>query len=558
MNICIWRLKLSYVKRLFLVVFLLVLASFIFATTYTIDNYKFVFNGNTDASVAYSKLQLEDYTSFGSYEDLKKYVKAKEQEIANWNIFNQTSSTIEEITTSAANISTAANTSAPDEKHYTAIFTINDNLPIIAYPIPSYDTNTGLSLGVAASSENFLGKLSHFFTKFMVEQRDRSFEKSYCFFELLIDRFPIANFFLDTNVTFEYKALTQDLTLYSRTTLSNIKIGEAATFRFQAGFALKASESQTLGFDNFFYTATFANIFESLGGFTFTQNLTYKPATQEVKTSSALSYFGIKLRDQTVTLNLEIITLNASKTDNFIDITMKEAITIPYEFPLDILFSPSFVFTNPFTKNTEKTFTASVSLTRSGVNKYIDGNQDFKKGISFSLFITRTMPIDDWSDESSQYAKLSVTYFPYANDWINPAVRISGIFSKNPVNNLTTDSPEGSNPATFVTYLRGIIDDSKYNKALWNSIFIANLSLTTKLVEVGTWAKVYVVPFADIAFLAQKEGTSHWLCTIGIETLGLLNDLANFPLRVSVGFNTESFASSNLEYEIFVGIGFFY
>jgi len=115
--------------------------------------------------------------------------------------------------------------------------------------------------------------------------------------------------------------------------------------------------------------------------------------------------------------------------------------------------------------------------------------------------------------------------------------------------------------------MRGIRDnnvDSKTNK--WTTVAVANLNLTTKCINLGSWARTYAIPFVDVAYLKNSEtDTKKTLCTVGIEGIGIINDHPNYPVRASLGFNTESIKKyaetknfKDLEYELFIGLDFFY
>ena len=546
-------------KRVIFAVLLGLLAIPLFATTYIIDDYKFIFYSNTDANVVYKKLGLEENIGFESYEALQAYVKAKEQEIANWNIFNKTSSAVVEL--SDENYAEGAGV-ADEEKHYTVVYDINDKFPIVVFPVPKYDSNTGASLGVGVASENFAGKLAHFFSQFTFEQKDKTFENANYALEFFLDRFPIDDFNLDCSLAFLYDGLTDKLSLDFTTRLYNLQIGDVETLDFKTLVKLNPAEDGKFGVEKFSYLATFENLVQSLGGFTFTQGFNYYLRSQEIETNNILTYYGIKIKDTTALLKFEVLTTNKTQTQSAVDVTMKESFSVPFDLSYGFTLTPSLTLINAFTRKPDKLFTVSATLTRSALNKDIDGNQDFRKGDSLSLSVYRNMPLEDLTETSSQYANLSFSLFPYANLWLNPSMRISGIVSMNAVNNLTSDSTEATSSLP-ASYLRGIRDDNKYVKDLWNTILIANFDIKTKVLSLGSWASLYVTPFADVGYFTTFSseaggGSSHWLCSVGIEAIGVLNNIANYPLRISLGFNTETFNTEELEYELFFGLNLFY
>ncbi len=343
----------------------------------------------------------------------------------------------------------------------------------------------------------------------------------------------------------------------------------------QVKFSPASDDLSSFGVSKAAYSATLAHLLESIGGFSFTHGLTYQPRLDKLETTYLLSYYGLKLKDKTVTLSLYFYTTNQTKTDGYMDVIKKETISVPLSLPLDFTFTPKLVFTTVYAPNgekeiknwtSEKNVTLSATLSLSNINKDIDGNQDFRKGVSFSLLGSRTTPIADLLQEKSQYGTLSFSWFPIATSWINPSLRITGIISKIATRDLFDDYYD-TDSTTMAEYLRGIRNDNPYNLKAWNVMAIANLNITTKCINLGSWAHTYASPFVDVAYLSDDVSCTqgHWLYTVGIEGIGIINDHSNYPVRASLGFNGESlktyFETKNfedLEYEIFFGLGFFY
>ena len=550
----------------------------LFATTYIIDDYNFIFEGSTDVSIVYSKLGLESYTSFDSYEEMEAYVKEKEQEISNWDVFNNTESSLCEVETSGLAGSDSANAA---EKHYIAVFEINDKSPFFIFPTPKYDSNTGISFGIKMDSKNFVGKLASFTTKVAMEQKDNSFETADYSLLFNLAELPIASFKMDTSLSYTYdaskEAFLKGSSLTFGTSLYDIKLGDTVTFRLDASIKVNSTDNdlESFGIENFSYNATLANLFMDQGGFNLSQGLTYYPRTEVTKTNYKISYFGFQLKDRPVTVSLELATTN-EKGGNIIDFIKEELVSIPFVLPFSFNFTPSLILKTTYETNgnpemekwtATKEVIISATLSRSGINRDIDGNQDFKKGISFSLTGSRTMYIANLLNETSQYATLSVSWFAFATSWINPSIRITGIISKLPTKSLFgVNVSDNTYYTKMAEYMRGIRNDNSYNKDSWNAMVIANVNITTKCINLGSWARTYAIPFVDVAYLTKlSDEPSKWLCSVGIEGIGIINDHSNYPVRASLGFNAESlkkFAETenfdDLEYEIFFGLGFFY
>ena len=65
--------------------------------------------------------------------------------------------------------------------------------------------------------------------------------------------------------------------------------------------------------------------------------------------------------------------------------------------------------------------------------------------------------------------------------------------------------------------------------------------------------------------LHNKDAEVKMLYTVGIEGIGIINNHPNYPVRASLGFNTESIKKyaetknfKDLEYELFFGLYYFY
>lgn len=568
-------------KRFALVAILLTLMSALFATSYIIDSYNFIFEDSTDLSVVYSKLGLKDYTSFESYEELEEYVKAKEQEIANWEIFNGTDSSIYEVEAAGSEVveSETAGSEATTEKHYIAVFEINDKNPLFVFPTPKYDSNTGLSLGVKMDSKNFAGKLASFTTKLLMEQKDNSFETATYSLNLSLTKLPIANFNMDTSLAYEYdgaqNGFLKGSSLVFGVNIYDIKLWDTVTFKLNTSIKLNPTNNElgSFGFDKVSYSATIANLFMQQGGIDLTHGMTYYPRKGLIETNYKISYFGFTLKDRTITTSIDLLTTN-KRGGGIIDVVKKELVAIPFVLPLNFNFTPSLTLKSSYETNGNKDMKdwsvvkeiiLAASFSRYGINKVIDGNQDFRTGISFSIYASRAMYLSNLLEESSQYATLSLSYFPFATSWFNPSIRITGIVSKLPTRGLF-EVELSDDTTTMAEYMRGIRNNNKYNTAAWNAMVVTNINLTTKCINLGSWARTYAIAFVDFAYLSTfSNESSKWLCALGIEGIGIINNHSNYPVRASLGFNAESlktFAETkdfeDLEYEIFFGLGYFY
>lgn len=535
--------------------------SAIFASTYIIDRYDFNFEGKTDVNEVYKYLKISDGTSFDSYDKLEANARSMVQKLVNAKFFASVNYKI---------VEAEENVEGAEELHYTVVYHINDKSPYFVFPKPKYDSNYGLDVGIKVDSYNFLGKLSKLTIDASFQQKEQSFEKATYKLDFNVVKFPVSTFDLDSSLSFAYDGTKQGLkgvTMGISSKVYNIKVINNVTFSFSAGlkFSPSSDSIQSFGVNEFTYTAQLNNFLNSIGKMSVSHSLTYQPRGKKITTSNNLYYYGFKLMDKQITTTISMSTTKilGEKTAT---VTVSETVSVPFSLPLNFSFTPSMSIKTTYktdgtlniknwTINPRKAI-LKATLTRSKINKLIEGNTDFKKGLSVSITATRETFLENLLKDPEQNVVLSTTWYPYANSWFNPSVRI----------NAKIQNKEGV-VKTTAGYMRGIRDnnvDSKTNK--WTTVAVANLNLTTKCINLGSWARTYAIPFVDVAYLKNSEtDTKKTLCTVGIEGIGIINDHPNYPVRASLGFNTESIKKyaetknfKDLEYELFIGLDFFY
>ena len=557
-----FRGKVVNMKR-FIMTTLVVLSaiSAIFASTYIIDRYDFNFEGKTDVNEVYKYLNISDGTSFDSYDKLEANARSMVQKLVNAKFFTSVDYRI---------VEADGNAEGAEELHYTAVYNIDDKSPYFVLPKPKYDSNYGFNVGIKADSYNFLGKLARLTIDASLEQKEKSFEKATYKLDFNVVKFPVSTFDLDATLSFAYDGSKEGLkgtTMGLSSKIYNIKVINNVTFSFSTGlkFTPSTDSLQSFGLNEFTYTAQLNNFLNSLGKMSVSHSLTYQPRDKKVKTSNTLYYYGFKLMDKQITTTISMSTekvLEAKTTA----MTVSETVSVPFSLPLNFSLTPSMSVSTSYTtdgtlnlKNwtiKPRTATLKATLTRSKINKLIEGNTDFKKGLYISVTATRTTLLENLLNDPNQNIVLSTTWYPYANSWFNPSTRINAKIQNKQATVTTTAG-----------YMRGIRDDnvdSKTNK--WTTVAVANVNLTTKCINLGSWARTYAIPFVDVAYLKNSEtNIEKALCTVGIEGIGIINNHPNYPVRASLGFNTESIKKyaetknfKDLEYELFIGLDFFY
>lgn len=554
----------------FIMTALVVLAaiSAVFATTYIIDRYDFNFEGKTDVKEVYEYLKISDGASFDSYDKLEANARSMVQKLVNAKFFTSVDYKI---------VEAEGNADGAEELHYTAVYHIDDRSPYFVFPKPKYDSNYGFNVGVKADSYNFLGKLAKLTIDASLQQKEKSFEKATYKLDFNVAKFPVSTFDLDTTLSFAYDGSKEGLkgaTMGLSSKVYNIKVINNVTFSFLAGlkFTPSTDSLQSFGMNEFTYTAQLNNFLNSLGKMSVSQTFTYLPREKRVKTSNSLYYYGFKLMDKQITTTIALSTNKVLGTETTA-VTLSETISVPFSLPLNFSLTPSMSISTSYTtdgtlnvKNwtiKPRTATIKATLTRNKINKLIEGNTDFKKGLYINVVAARTTPLENLLTVTGQYVQAQFTWFPYANTWFNPSIRITASKDTSSTKKLL---PSASSTPYMADYMRGIRDDNEYNTKTWDAKIVANMNLTTKCINLGSWARTYAIPFVDVAYLKDsKTNTEKTLCTIGIEGIGIINNHPNYPVRASLGFNTESIKKyaetknfKDLEYELFFGLYYFY
>ena len=576
-----------------------------FATTYVIDQYDFNFEGKTDVSEVYKFLGIANGASFASYEELQAHVVEKTQKLVNERIFTSVDYSIVETNV----VETSTDEGPIYDYHYTAVYTVNDKSPFFIFPTPKYDSNYGAKVGIRVDSKNFGGKLAKFQINADMKQNDHSFEKAEYSMDFNILGYPIKDSKLDTTLSFKYDGRTGGLKgttlgLSSKLTgikVANFKMDASASISFKGienytgselalstyfydikfgdtvGFSLSSglkftptkNELSSMGCSEFTYTASLSNLLSSIGGVSLSHKLTYAPRTKTTTTNNSLSYYGLSLRGKQITTTFGLDTTKV--TDNpSMTIVASGTASMSFGLPLGLTLAPSLKLYNTYkTKGTwdmvewdmDKRMTASATLSRSTLNYVIDGNSDFRKGMTLSMAASRDMGLMNLLKDPVQSVQMQFTWFPFANSWLNPSIRINGSVASS-----ASRAPVPSASTTYIAdYMRGIRDDNPYSAQSWNTKVVANLDLTVKCINLGSWARTYAIGFMDIAMLHNKDAEVKMLYTIGFEGIGIINDHPNYPVRASLGFNTESIKTfmetkdfHDLEYELFFGLYYFY
>lgn len=555
-----WRRMLSSVAVM------VITSAMLFGGGFQIDDYEFNVTGVTNTSRIYEYLGLADNIAFESHEMLEEFAASKAQELSNSRLFKSVDYAIVEKGEGHDGI-----------LHFTLVFSLDDASSFLVLPYPKYDSNYGFSLGLKAYNRNLGGTLSSLKLTTKVKQNDHSFAKGDYYAELELVKYPIASFDADAAIAININPLQpEDSFFLFDLSAYNMKLGSALEFSFSPGIKLTTSESNenlfAWGFDNAHYSVNLSEIWNSIGGFSIDHSLKYHPRSKLLETKNYLNYYGFSLQGNEITTRFGIET-HAVLNDSVFKITASEYIAVPLCLPGDFRLTPSAmvyqIYSPDGTLNminwaSEKRLAAGITLSRSNVNYVMEGSGDFRRGLSLRLTGMRDMYLMDFLDSPYQYAEAELSYFPYANSWFNPAVRITGSISSEDSKRILPSFEEDSPDMTDL--MRGILEHNEHNTG-WDFQFAVNLNLMAKCFNLGSFARTYVIPFFDFALMKDMQSSAApvMLCTAGIEGIGIMNNHPSYPIRASLGFNLEKLAKAirqrditAVEYELFIGLDFFY
>ena len=95
-----------------------------------------------------------------------------------------------------------------------------------------------------------------------------------------------------------------------------------------------------------------------------------------------------------------------------------------------------------------------------------------------------------------------------------------------------------------------------------------NMDFMMNFIEIKDFCRSYVIPFVDFLVVggAGNDTSYKKLTTVGLEGVVILDNHPSYPIRGSLGFNLKDLLRlakgqiklSEVEYELFIGMGFFY
>lgn len=201
-------------RKIFNLIFILIITSTLFAESYAINSVKYTIDGATRLNNLKYFMDIDEELTFETKEALDIYIAELKQKIQNNRVFLHG-----DVLTSISEVDSNGISKVDIE------VVIKDSWNIVVLPYPQYDSNTGLSLGFRAKDYNFLGSMQTLSIRFDYVKLDEGGTEYYIDTDFSIP-------FYTENVAWAIN-VSEDLVLYPDSPVSN-----ATTLGLSADFLL--------------------------------------------------------------------------------------------------------------------------------------------------------------------------------------------------------------------------------------------------------------------------------------------------------------------------------
>ena len=544
-------------KRIIVVLLLILTASSVFAAKYEIVDYSFSITGKTDPAEL-SRIVGSTGSVFDSIDELEEFLDEKKQDLINLRLFSD-----------VVYHYTVSNNVSKGIYAVEVSFMIWDAKSFFIIPYPKYDSNYGFKLGVKMYNKNLGGKLTNFYGYFGFSQQKNQFKKGQFDWEFSVKDIKLGTATMSASTTGGIDLLKWDNTgLSFNTGIYHVRIKDF-DLSASAGLSiapLGSAKDSPWGLSELTGTVSFKFDNEKMDNPAFSTTLTQNLLTYEFDTSSQFSrnlqYGGIY---SLTALNTEQIDKpdEVNKGLDFIEI----GTGIGRDFPLfDYLkLNMLLMFYVQYDYN-EELVVPYFDLSFISSKSDIDWVGNYRKGFSYDLRMDLlSYPINE-TDRNSFRLWLSASGFYPLTSWFNPSMRIS----------MTTSDRfqyfAFNKKAEIADYIRGVrLDNALVDTDIvpmhTNAIAI-NLDFMLKFITIRNFCKSYVTPFVDILIVNEESADPGFdsIVTVGGEGIVILDDFPGYPIRGSLGINANDLVDwmkgrkglSEVEYEIYIGMGFLY
>lgn len=542
-------------KRGFIILFLLLaVCAGLFAATYRIKDYDFVVNGKTKQFVLLEVTGNPGVT-FDSQKTFLEFLDGKRQEFFNMRVFHEVSYTY---TTQQV---------APDVLDAVVTFYLHDASTFLMVPYPKYDSNYGLSIKLKAKDNNLFGTFASMDAEMEYSQQNNSFKDGLADWEISFEDIRLGKTKLSASQYGKINLVNwKETAIGIGADVSDIMLGDFVSLNGGFSFVVAPGGSskdsswgvKKIGAD---FGVSFLN--EKMYNSSAKTSVSYYPMGirpheeygRLLHTSSSFSYH----------MNYGIYNTSILSTKNYPDkfetiysLRIGTGLSRAFSFFGKINFIPSVMVYLDHTFPTEDVdpfFEVTLPFNYSEVN-WEENN--FRKGLSFDL--TGTDRFHFLFDNLRNYITVTgdiSAYYPVTN-WFNPSLRVNFVFANSLQDINSEDDYSGC--------MRGIRNDNETINAEREIGIAMNLDLMVNFIRINGFCSTYAIPFVDVFLGSNGQGGLDRLVTVGAEGIIILDSHPGYPIRGSLGFNAVDLVRwtkgdidfSDVEYELFIGLYFFY
>lgn len=545
-----------YVKRLIIVFLLVLIVSPLFAVSYGISSYSFSVTGKTDPAQL-SKIVGSTGETFDSIDSLEAFLEDKKQDLLNLRLFSDVVykyKVSEKLSKGIYSVDVS--------------FLIWDAKSIFILPYPKYDSNYGFKLGIKLYDKNLGGKFTNLYGYFGFTQQENLFKKGNFDWELSVSDIKIGESTMTTSTTGDIDLLEWGNSNFSFDAgIAHVKI-KAFEMSAKAGISIAPVGSEydsSWGLSDIHGTVSFKFNSAKLDNLALKSTYVHKIQTNQFNTKTELSHnlqYGVY---SLTILNTEQIDEpdDVNKGLDFIelgtgagrDFPIADILTLNTLFMFYVQYDYIEVILVPY-------FDFALTSNKSD----IDWVGNFRKGYSYDFRMDLlSYPINEIDRNSFRLWTTASVFYPVTS-WFNPSARVSLTISDRAQYFAFSENSE------LADYIRGVrLDNPLVDTDLIpmrRNAFAINVDLMMNFVTIKNFCKSYVNAFSDILIVNDDTISTGVNCivTVGGEGIVILDDFPSYPIRGSLGINANDLVSlakgekslSEVEYEIFIGMGFFY
>lgn len=546
----------ALMKRLCIMALLLALCFSAFAITYEIVDYQFLIVGKTRSSSLSERVGNVGST-FESVEDLEAFLGERRQDLLNMRLFTD------------ADFTYVMEQRVPDHYDVKVTFLVHDASSLFILPYPKYDSNYGFKLGLKFYDKNVGGNFTNLYAYAGFSQQNNTVRDGDADWEISLSDIKVGKATMTASTYGEMDLMKWERSYaslgasFNNIVIGDLNIGASTNFRFSPKSADKSSPWQFSSVSESMNFAFQNNRFENLS---ISESFTYYLQSRNANSSLGMSYnMGYDIYSQfQFTSRQTYDPLDVNESDYVeIGIGIKRYLAITHKigFSNRIMF---FINYNYKTEIIAPYFDYTMTSSRSDVNWL--GN--FRKGYSYQLQLDLlSYPLTEIDRNSFKLWANVCGYIPVTS-WLNLSTRATLTLSDRP-------QPFAlSGASSMGDYLRGIRLDNPYVETSSGAeisrrmAFTYSLDLITNFISIRNFCKSYVIPFADMAIINTDADCTEFkvLTTVGGEGVVILDNHPSYPIRGSLGFNAEDLVRfmkgeigiGDVEFEIYIGMGFFY